>query len=314
MTVLVTGASGVIGAAVLPALRRAAGERRVFTAGRDAGCDVTLDLTAEELTLPDGIHTVLHLAGEKRDEPLMQRVNHDGAARLADAAARAGVRLFVHLSSVGVYGAPKHAGVVDESRPHAPRNAYERSKDAGERAVRERCAAAAVDCIVLQPSNVLAVLPGRSRPLLGLVRVVARGWFRYFGRGTPWVNYVALDDVVDALVAAALGGNASDTCIVNTPATLPSLIGWIAAELRMPAPHSHWPYAVGASAAWLGTGMGRLLGRELPMSRERLLELTNTTRFDGNGLRRLTATAYATGIELAIRTMVRSYRDEGLLR
>jgi len=315
---LVTGASGFIGAALLRSAD--ASGQPLFVAGRhppaagDASAPrwVQLDLSGRSIELPQGIDTVLHLAGEKRAEPRMDEVNHLGAARLVDAAARAGARRFVHLSSVGVYGAPKHAGVVDESRSHQPVNAYERSKDAGERAVRERCAANAMECIVLQPSNVIGWSP-QARPLLGLTRIVAKGWFRYFGPTEPWVNYVGVDDVAGALVAAARADRSDATFIVNTPIQLRQMLGWMAAELAVPPPHVRWPYPIGASLAAAGALGRSMLGRELPFSPERLQELTNTTRYDGSAISRGLRFDYPHGLETTLRALVRAYRREGWL-
>ena len=318
---LVTGASGFIGSALLGALRSTA--QPVLAAGRNppptdsaaAPRWLRLDLAERSIELPSGIDTVLHLAGEKRGEARMHEVNHLGAARLVDAAARAGARRFVHLSSVGVYGAPKHAGVVDELRPHRPVNAYERSKDAGERAVRERCAANAMSCIVLQPSNVIGWSP-QGRPLLGLMRIVAKGWFRYFGRSDDseaCVNYVGVDDVAGALLAAARAEQGDATFIVNTPVPLRDMVGWIADELTVPTPRARLPYPVGVGLAAAGALGRSVLGRELPFSPERLLELTNTTRYDGSAISRSLGFDYPCGIEATLRTLARAYRREGWL-
>jgi nucleoside-diphosphate-sugar epimerase len=317
---LFAGAGGFIGRQTLPLLRAAAGGRAIVLAGRsdaparEAGLPHwPLDLAAPQIELPLGIGTVLHLAGEKRDTASMAAVNHAGTARLVDAAARAGARRFVHLSSVGVYGARMHAGVVAEDHPHKPQNAYEASKSAGERAVRERCAALGLACVVLQPSNVVGIVPGAVYPLRGLTRMVARGWFRYFGRGDAWVNYVAVEDVAAAVCAAVLSDTAQGVFIVNVPVTLQALIGWIADELDLPAPTRHWPWWAGALAAQAGALGRRVLGRELAFSPERFRELTNTTRYDGSAITRSLGFAYQRGIEAALRSMVRRYRAEGLI-
>jgi nucleoside-diphosphate-sugar epimerase len=242
----------------------------------------------------------------------MDEVNHLGAARLVDAAARAGARRFVHLSSVGVYGAPKHAGVIDELREHRPANAYERSKDAGERAVRERCAANAMACVVLQPSNVIGW--SQARPLLGLMRIVAKGWFRYFGQTEAWVNYVGVEDVAGALIAEAREGHDDDaTYIVNTPVPLRRMVDWIAAELAIRPPGKRWPYPAGVALAAAGALGRSVLARELPFSPERLRELTNTTRYEGSAISRGLGFDYPQGIEATLRKLVRAYRDEGRL-
>ena len=321
-TWLVTGASGFVGSALLQALPASA-SRTLLVAGRrapqasaaDASRRVDLDLAAASIELPSGIDTVVHLAGEKRDESRMQAVNHHGTARLVDAAARAGARRFVHLSSVGVYGAAKHAGIVDESRVQSPANAYERSKAAGERAVRERCAANAISCVVLQPSNVLGWSP-QARPLLGLMRIVAKGWFRYFGRGEAWVNYVSVDDVASAVIMAAeceMGSDRAITCMVNTPVPLRQMIGWIADELAVAPPLGRWPYAIGVGLAAAGSAGRVLLRRELPFSPQRLRELTNTTRYDGSAISRVLGFGYPHGIEATLRALASGYRREGWL-
>lgn len=309
-SLLVVGASGFIGQSVLEALR-SAGVDGVLTGGRQAQ-GVTLDLAAPQLQLPSGIGAVLNLAGEKRNAARMRAINADGAARLVDAAARAGAATFVHLSSVGVYGARPHAGVVDESFPHTPRGAYETSKDEGERRVRERCAALGLRCTVLQPANVIGAAGGR-RPLLGLVSAVARGRFRYIGEPRAWVNYVAVEDVAAATVAALLQPRAAGTWILNTPAPLHDVVNWIADTLGRPRPTASLPDWLGRVAAVAGGAARVLLRREPPLSPERLLELTNTTRFDAGAIERQLGFRWPVGIEATIRRLAGAYRQEGFL-
>jgi nucleoside-diphosphate-sugar epimerase len=304
---LLTGSSGFIGQALLGALNTSLEQPDLVLAGRQAPAVLPprashwpLDLSAASITLPPGVHTVVHLAGEKRDASRMQTVNHAGALRLVEAAAQAGARVFVHLSSVGVYGAGHRAGVVNEQHPHTPSGPYETSKDSGERAMLERCAALGLRCTVLQPSNVLGRGKAGSQPLLGLVRIVARGWFRYIGRGEAWVNYVAVEDVAAALLAAAQDGATGGVYIVNTTAPLREFVGWVADELGLPAPTARLP-------AWLGAVAGAL-GAE-----SRVRELTGSTRFDGTALCKWMPTPYPLGIEAALRALVRQYRAEGLV-
>ena len=318
--ILLTGASGFVGAAVLRSLSASGTEQTLILAGRSPKVasssthqHARLDLLAPALALPEGIDTVLHLAGEKRDTSRMDAVNHIGAARLVEAAAKAGARSFIHLSSVGVYGAPENAGVVDESCRHTPQNQYELTKDAGERAVRERCTAFGLRCVVLQPSNVVGIVPGRTYPLLGLARTVARGWFRHFDRGDAQVNYVAVEDVAAVLAMVTLDNEAKGVFIVNTPAPLRKLVNWIASELDVPPPVARLPRWIGAVAAGAGSLGRAVLRRELPFSPERFRELTNTTQYDGSRLTKLLGFKYPVGIEAALRSMIRQYRSDGLL-
>ncbi len=67
-----------------------------------------------------------HVRETAENRPLYQQVNCDLACMLAEKSKRSGVRQFIYLSSMSVYGAASGA-VTPETRP-APVNAYGRSK------------------------------------------------------------------------------------------------------------------------------------------------------------------------------------------
>jgi nucleoside-diphosphate-sugar epimerase len=310
---LVTGGAGFIGHELVAALRSQRPDVEILLAGRTAPPPLRLDLGQRlPVDLPTGIDLVIHLAGEKRNPAAMEAVNHHGTRALAEAAVRAGVRRFVHLSSVGVYGAPKHSGLVDERFPHTPRNAYEASKDAGEAAVREVCRSSGIECVVVQPSNVIGHVPGRSYPLLGLMSMVRSGRLVSFGGVDPWLNYVSLIDVARVTVAAATHAPAGGgTYIVNEPTRLSVLLSWIAEELGVAVPTRRLPSWVGAAAARFGGLAQRLTGRSMPFNPERFLELTNTTRYDDTAMRSLPGCDRLTGLHRTVRDLAKAYRLEG---
>lgn len=313
-SVLVTGAHGLLGSRLMQALARLhPGGRHVPAGRRPTAGGVALDLAGPGIQLPEGLDMVINVAGEKRDETLMRQVNEEGAARLVGAAAAAGVRRFVHVSSVGVYGAAGLDALVGPAHAHTPRNAYEASKSAGEARVRRLCAQHGLQCVVVQPSTVLAHVPGQTYPLLGLMANLRRGRFAYFGDGQAWLNHVHVDDVAAAVAVAALRGRDGAIYIVNTPARLPQVVGWICDELGCPPPRRHVPAWLGRAAAAVGSGMQGLAGRPMPINRERFLEMTSKTRFDDGGLAGDTGFAYPLGIEAAVRGFARAYVNEGKL-
>ena len=189
---LVTGGGGFIGTALVSRLRPVLGVERLLLGVRDVTPKETgalfLDLSLPEIFLPSGIDTVIHLAGEKTDRAQMNRVNFEAARNLADAAAAAGVRNFIHLSSVGVYGAGHRAADISETAAHRPGNLYEQTKDNGESAVQDSCRRHGLRCVILQPTNVIGLPRGIQRPLLGLMQAIAQGRYRYIGRGDGWVS------------------------------------------------------------------------------------------------------------------------------
>lgn len=318
--VLITGGSGLIGSSVIQALRVMLPGSRLIAAGRSpvvadaAGVEYfSLDLVAPLPALPRGIDTVLHMAGEKRDESRMQSVNHEGTRNLAEAAARAGVRRFLYVSSVGVYGAAPHSGVITESSLHKPNNPYEVSKDEGETCVREVCARSNMECVVLQPSNVIGTVQGKSYPLLGLMKSVQRGRFVWFGTTGPWANYVTVEDTVAAIGSAVERAPGGQTYIINTPARLAHIVAWIAQELDVPMPHRRLPMWIGHTAAELGSMFARLSGRATPIDRDRLLALTNSTRYDPSSFMKMMRFEYPLGVEAGIRGLVKAYQRDCLL-
>jgi UDP-glucose 4-epimerase len=317
---MVTGGTGLLGTHVLNALRARHPARPLIIASRGSPSSggsmpasvrlLRLDLT-EDFILRPVVHTIIHIAGEKRDKFRMESVNHHGTRRLVEAAVQAGVRRFVCVSSVGVYGARPHAGLVTETFPHMPRNPYEASKDAGEKCVRELCSRFGMEFVVVQPSNVIGSMTGRSYPLLGLMRMVQKGWFTWFGATEPWINYVAVEDVAAAVVVAAERAPSGHTFILNTPERLSNMVRWISEELGVPTPQRRLPLWLGQAAVGLGSTVARLSNRSMLISREKLLELTNTTMYDGSAFTHATGFDYPAGVHRMIKNLVSAYRREG---
>ena len=211
--VLVTGASGFIGSRVCEHLRlgRDVPVRALVhdpaRAARVARLDVELlrgDLTdsASLERAVAGCDAVVHCAygttGTGRER---RTVTGMGAGLMAEAARRAGVSRFVHLSSVSVWGFDPGPGPIDEATPVV--GASKHPYVAGKRDAEREVAAAAergLPAVVLRPTNVF----GPFSPLftIGPVRQLRDGGVALVGDGSTPANTVYVDNVVHAIQLA----------------------------------------------------------------------------------------------------------------
>jgi nucleoside-diphosphate-sugar epimerase len=158
-TVLVTGASGFVGRAVLEALGarnvtvRAVSRRpRSEAPPASAVTWLRADLAAEDGwgRLIEGTDTIVHLAGNPGTgtEAAMMRANCEWTAALARRAMRAGVRRFVYASTVRVYG---RQPAIDAETAADPADAYGRSKLAAEDALLAEAHGGGMATSILRP-------------------------------------------------------------------------------------------------------------------------------------------------------------------
>ena len=168
-TALVTGGTGFVGGGVVGALVQR-GWDVVALSRTEAGAGALASAGARpalgDLAEPEAIHraaagceVVFHAAGLNAsclpDPTPLVRINVEGTRNVLEAAARAGVRRFVHTSSAAAIGEP--AGVVGhEGTRHRGwfLTASERSKFQAERLVLERGPELGLDVVCVDPSSV----------------------------------------------------------------------------------------------------------------------------------------------------------------
>ncbi len=282
-TVAVTGATGFVGRALVPAL-----ETRgwcVRTVGRDTLGN--LERPVAWSTVVEGVDAVVHLAGIAHSEgvadQVYEQVNHQRTAELAGACARAGVSRLVFVSSIKAQTGATSTRVLDETDRAEPVDAYGRSKLAAERAI----AASGVAFTILRP--VLIYGSGVKGNLASLDRIARLPLPLPFGAMTNRRSLCALTGLIEAIELVATSEHAVGQTLIaadREPIALPALISAIRRglgrrPLLLPIPPSVLHVGlrlVRRSAMW------ERLGGELAVSSRRLQALGWQARVTANEL------------------------------
>jgi len=223
--VFLTGGSGLLGSHTaqqlveggsrVVALCRPESDRRFLERLR---CDIAtgdvLDPVDRLVRAMEGCTHVVHAAAlvyRGGTWEAVSSVNVEGARRVMSAAADAGVRHVVHVSSVAVYGTLR--GPVHEGRaldvPLEPRDTYARSKREAERVVRAQEGARNLPVTILRPAGIYGE---RDRLLAPRVaRMIRTGVAFTLGAGRDTRPVVYAGNVADAVIRCLRAGRGQVT-------------------------------------------------------------------------------------------------------
>ncbi|MCB0221171.1 MAG: NAD-dependent epimerase/dehydratase family protein [Chrysiogenetes bacterium] len=194
MKALVTGANGFLGSHLSEALSangievRAmiqAGTPMVNLEGIDVECvDGDLADTASLARACEGCDLVYHLAAVVSDYgpwSLFKRINVEGTRDLIDAAAGAGARRFVQMSSLSVHGFHGWFNATEEAPIDAGNN-YARSKVEGEKLVHAAHEGGKIEGVIIRPGY-FPFGPRDRTSFANLADALEKGIYRQVGDG-----------------------------------------------------------------------------------------------------------------------------------
>ncbi len=283
---LVTGATGFVGSAVLRALAARGARVRALarrSSPRDnlAGVDCEMvegDMTdaASMTRAMTGARFVFHVAADyrlwARDPGAIRRANLAGAQAVSDAALAAGVERLVYTSSVATLRAADAATVVDETAPLAEAEAvgaYKQSKVAAERWIERMVAERGLPAVIVNPSTPIGPRDIKPTPTGRVVLEAAQGKIPAFV--DTGLNLVHVDDVAEGHLLALERGRIGQRYVLGgQDLSLKAMLADIAAITGRKAPTLALPRAPLYPLAYVAEGVARITGKEPMLTRDAL--------------------------------------------
>lgn len=190
------------------------------------------------------IHCAAHV-GDQGTREQFEHVNVTGTRNTLEAAAKAGVKRFVHLSSVAVYGRPSHGRVTEDWPTQRFGKPYEDTKTDAERLAFERGKELGLEITAVRPPIIYGPY---DRNFLPRAMDALRGRrFLLVDGGRAPLNVVWVDHVVDVLLRAAAHPDAVGQAfnvmdeVDGRPPSVREVAETIAREAGLPMPRLSIP-------------------------------------------------------------------------
>jgi nucleoside-diphosphate-sugar epimerase len=246
MKILVTGATGFIGTQLSETLANSGHEVRCTARSLAPNRSTTLEMVTCDLESADnldhltmGCDAIVHLAGRAHvmsDDPatsesLYLSANVDVTRKLAQSAARTGVKRMILMSSVKVNG---ESTTIDSpfTSQDTP-NPYGRSKTQAEQTLWDVASTSGLEGVVIRPPLVYG--PGVRANFASLIGIVNRGIPLPLGSIQNKRSFVSVDNLIDCIATALQSSNAEgQTFLVSDGHDLstPELIRSIASAIH----------------------------------------------------------------------------------
>jgi nucleoside-diphosphate-sugar epimerase len=291
--ILVTGATGFIGSYLLRELKESGADLRVVSRNKVMGVDsVVCDFLSEEIPsdIFDGVDTVFHLAGVAHDttkvvESIYQKINVESTVRLAELAAKSGVKRFIFVSSVKAGGSGPGGHCADEDSQGTPEGIYGRTKREAEIKLLALGREKDIHIAIIRPALVYGPkMKGNLKVMLSSVR---QGRFPPLPETFNSRSMVFLGDLVAAIRLVADNDNANGEIFIVTDGVAYSsreIYNEMCQAVGRNVPRWFVPYRV----FWLLAKLGDIFSRfiNVPFDSYRLNKLLGDDCYKSDKIRR----------------------------
>ncbi len=281
---LVTGGSGLLGSHIVEQLRQRGRPVRVLVRPqsdtswlRSQGVELAVGDITDRSSLDSachGVQCIYHSAARVGDWGPWQdfvRITIDGSFNLFDAAEKAGVPRFIHISSISAYGHVNKPGlVIDETAPLGRKvhrwSYYTRAKVTVEEELRRRqTAGSKVKYTVIRPSWLYG--PRDRATIARLVAMIRAGKAKLLGSGDNRLNVTYAGNVAEACILAADSPQAvgqAYNCSNDGEMTQRQYFNMIAQAIGAPPVSKRIPYKTAYCVAFILECIGHLFRLRKP--------------------------------------------------
>ena len=284
--VLVTGATGFVGAAVARVLIADGFQVRVLArpnSRRDNLEGLSVEIAEGDMTdaaslqrAMAGARYLFHVAADYRlwakDPEDIVRNNLTGTRAVMTAALEAGIERLVYTSSVATLGFRANDVPGDETLPLTEQDAigaYKRSKVVAERLVERMVAESALPAVIVNPSTPIGPRDIKPTPTGRVIVEAASGRIPAFV--DTGLNLVHVDDVAAGHLLALKHGKIGERYILGgEDVSLRQMLADIAALAGRKPPTISLPRAPLFPLAFIAEAFGQLTGKEPMLTRDAL--------------------------------------------
>jgi dihydroflavonol-4-reductase len=326
MRVMLTGATGFLGGHILERLLADSVEVAAVVRSQSAanalvarGVTAIVGSLEDPLVIGDALREptdcVFHVAADtstwRGNEERQTRTNVGGTRNVLAAAQAAGVRRFVHTSSVSAFG--QQEATLTERSPRLGKESwinYERTKAIAEELVLEADSKAGIEAVVLNPAHILG--PGDTHNWASMFLMIDQGKLPGAPPGSG--AFADVREVAAAEIAAwKHSAHGEQFLLGGAQASFLELIQTIAHELGRKAPTRAMSAGFIRGYARVLDAISRVTGREPPLTPQAVSFTCHHLQVDSSkAIREL---GYrTTPLDVLVRDTCAWLREQGMLR